>query len=60
MKKITREIADRLVQESKPARSQIEQSGSNINVTFNLTDGKTLSVRYNKENLVKTYFIEDK
>jgi len=60
MKKISREIADKLIQKSKPSKSAIEQSGSNINVTFNLKNGMTLSVRYNQESLNKSYFLEEK
>jgi hypothetical protein len=60
MKKITREIADQLIQKSKPAKSAIEQSGGNIKVTFNLKNGMTLSVRYNQESLNKSYFLEEK
>ena len=60
MKKITREIADQLIQQSKPAKSAIEQSDGNINVTFNLKNGMTLSVRYNRESLNKSYFLEEK
>jgi hypothetical protein len=60
MKKISREIADQLIQKSKPAKSAIEQTGGNINVTFNLKNGMTLSVRYNRESLNKSYFLEEK
>ena len=60
MKKITREIADQLIQQSKPANSEIVQKGNNINVTFNLKNGMTLSVRYNRESLNKSYFLGKK
>jgi hypothetical protein len=60
MKKISRELADQLIQNSKPAESVVERSGDNLNVTFNLINGVTLSVRYNRESLDKTYYIKDK
>ena len=60
MKKISRKFADRLIQESKPAGSKIEQKGKDLNVTFNLKNGMTLSVKYNRESLNKSYFLEEK
>lgn len=60
MKKITREIADQLIEQSKPAKSSIKQSGNDMYVTFNLVNGMMLEVKYNRKNLNKTYFLKDK
>jgi len=60
MKKITREIADQLIEQSKPANSSIKQVGNETCVTFNLANGMMLEVKYNRKNLDKTYFITEK
>jgi hypothetical protein len=60
MKKITREIADQLIQQSKPANSSIKQTANETCVTFNLTNGTMLEVKYNRKSLGKTYFITEK
>jgi hypothetical protein len=57
MKKISREIADQLIQKSKPAKSRIEQSGHELCVSFNLTNGMLLLVKYNRNNLRKSYYL---
>ena len=59
MKKITRETADQLILKSKPANSSIKQSGNETCVTFNLTNGTMLEVKYNRESLNKTYFVKE-
>lgn len=60
MKKISREIADRLIQESHPVQSKIDQRGNELNVTFNLLNGMLLLMRYNQKELSKTYFLKEK
>ena len=57
MKKISREIADRMIQKSHPVRSKIDQEGNELCVTFNLLNGMLLLVRYNGRSLHKTYFL---
>jgi hypothetical protein len=59
MKKITREIADQLIEQSKPAKSSITQDGNETCVTFNLANGTMLEVKYNRQSLNKTYFITE-
>ncbi len=59
MKKISREIADRLIRKSKPVQSNIDQNARELCVTFNLLNGMLLLVRYNRRNLKKTYFFKE-
>lgn len=59
MKKISREIADRLIRKSKPVQSNIDQNTRELCVTFNLLNGMLLLVRYNRRNLKKTYYIKE-
>ena len=60
MKKITREFADRMIQKSNPVQSKIDQTANDLYITFNLLNGMLLLVRYNRENLNKTYFLKEK
>jgi hypothetical protein len=60
MKKITREIADQLIEQSKPAKSSVKQSGNNMRVTFNLVNGMMLEMKYNRKSLDKTYYLKEK
>lgn len=59
MKKITREIADRLIRKSKPVQSKIDQTGHELCITFNLINGMLLLVRFNRNSLNKTYFLKE-
>jgi len=59
MKKITREFADQLIQESNPVQSKIDQTPHELCVTFSLLNGMLLLVRYNRKNLNKTYFLKE-
>ena len=58
MKKISREIADRLIRKSQPVQSKIDQNAHELCVTFNLLNGMLLLVRYNRRNFKKTYFLK--
>ena len=59
MKKISREIADRLVDKFNPVQSKIDQTPHELCVTYSLLNGMLLLVRYNRKNLNKTYFLKE-
>jgi hypothetical protein len=59
MKKISREIADRLIRKSNPVQSRIDQNAYELCVTFNLLNGMLLFVRFNRNSLNKTYFLKE-
>lgn len=58
MKKISRKIAERLVEKFNPVQSKIDQSAHELSVTFILLNGMLLLVRYNCGNFKKSYFIK--
>jgi hypothetical protein len=57
MKKISRDFADKLIRNSDPVQSKIAPGPDQLCVIFDLSNGISLWVIYNYNDLQKNYFI---
>jgi hypothetical protein len=59
MKKISREQAEQLFNESEVVNSSIHQDKNQLRVIMNLSSQQSCHVTYNFKSKEKTYFLED-
>jgi len=57
--KISRNQAEHLIESSAVLSTRIEQNDAEINVKIELADSKRFTVKYDRKNHEKSYFMDD-
>ena len=60
MNQLSREKAEKLIEEKNVVSSKIEQDKNELRVYLELADGKSCLIKYNKLEKTKKYYLKNK